>query len=109
VQLIPTERLAFALDILAESIEIVVVQMLIPVKKGTQRLAIHEILRKSSATTNCIKTSNWTGLASEVEYGVERGQQTFSRSLDNAKLRGLISEEDYKETKKRLQRTGMIK
>ncbi len=94
LHLIPQSRLGFATAILAEALEVVAVQRLVPIQRGEKRLAIHELMLKNSSTANSIRSINWTGLQQEIDYGFERGQLNFPRSVEMAKQKGLLTREE---------------
>jgi twitching motility protein PilT len=92
LQLIPPSRLGFATAILAETLEIVLVQRLISIQNNTKRLAIHEMMIKNTATANSIRSLGWNNLQTELDYGQDRGQLTFTRSVELARSKALITD-----------------
>lgn len=91
LQLIPESRQEFTKAILATSVEMVICQKLITLGSGA-RFAIHEVMKKTPAISNCIRKSNWTGMRQQISLGKTQGQQDFKLSLEVAKNKRLIDE-----------------
>ncbi len=91
MQLIPESRQEFTRAILATAVEMVICQKLITLTNGN-RLAVHEVMRRSAAVSNCIRKSNWTGLRQQISLGKNQGQQDFKLAMENAKAKKLIDE-----------------
>lgn len=94
MQLIPESRQEFTRAILATAVELVICQKLITQPNGS-RFAVHEVMRRSSAVSNCIRKSNWTGLRQQISLGKNQGQQDFKLSMEIAKTKKLIDEATY--------------
>ncbi len=94
LQLIPESRQEFTRAILATVVEIVICQKLITLGNGS-RFAIHEVMKKTPAVSNCIRKSNWTGMRQQISLGKAQGQQDFKLSLEVAKGKKLIDEATY--------------
>lgn len=94
MQLIPESRQEFTRAILATAVEMVICQKLITLTNGN-RFAVHEVMRRSAAVSNCIRKSNWTGLRQQIALGKNQGQQDFKLSMENAKAKKLIDEATF--------------
>lgn len=81
-KMIPPERQEVALDQLANNVELIICQRLCRASSGYRgRVAIHEVMVKTSATTNCIRKCQWSELRQEMHYGGRKGHITFERSI----------------------------
>jgi twitching motility protein PilT len=94
LQLIPESRQEFTRAILATVLEMVVCQKLITLPGG-RRFAIHEVMRRNTAVSNCIRKGNWTGMRQQIALGKNQGQQDFKLSLEIAKNKHLIDENTF--------------
>lgn len=94
LQLIPESRQEFTKAILATAVEMVVCQKLISLPNGN-RFAVHEVMKKSPAISNCIRKGNWTGMRQQISLGKAQGQQDFKLSMEVAKGKKLIDEATY--------------
>lgn len=95
LQLIPESRQEFTRAILASVLEIVICQKLITKSDGS-RFAIHEIMKRTPAISNCIRKSNWTGMRQQIALGKMQGQTDFKNSLEVAQKQGAIDDETFK-------------
>jgi twitching motility protein PilT len=91
LQLIPESRQEFTRAILATSLEMVICQKLITLPSGS-RFAIHEVMKRTPAVSNCVRKGNWTGMRQQIALGKTQGQQDFKLSLENAKTKKLIDD-----------------
>ncbi|MBS2025466.1 MAG: type IV pilus twitching motility protein PilT [Deltaproteobacteria bacterium] len=66
---------------LAESLVAVVAQLLLPKKDGKGRVAVHEILLRSSALANLIREGNTSMLSNAIQAGKSIGMQTMDDAL----------------------------
>lgn len=94
LQLIPESRQEFTKAILASAVEMVICQKLITLPNGS-RLAIHEVMKKNAAVSNCIRKGNWTGMRQQISLGKMQGQQDFKLAMENAKAKRLIDEATF--------------
>jgi twitching motility protein PilT len=94
LQLIPESRQEFTRAILATALEMVICQKLITLGNGS-RFAIHEVMKKSPAISNCIRKNSWTGIRQQISLGKNQGQQDFKLSLEVARNKKLIDELTY--------------
>ena len=83
---------------LSESLEAVCAQLLLPVaggaRNGRGRVAVHEILLRTSALPNIIREGNTGMLASMIQNGKRRGMQTMDDALWRLLDQGVIHPED---------------
>jgi twitching motility protein PilT len=94
LQLIPESRQEFTRAILATVLELVICQKLITLSNG-KRFAIHEVMRRNPAISNCIRKGNWTSMRQQISLGKNQGQQDFKLSLEIARNKHLIDEAAY--------------
>ena len=98
VQMIEQEQQHLIQDQLATNVEMIVCQRLSQAQKGYRgRLAIHEVMVKTHATTNCIRKGQTAELRNELTYGAKKGHSTFEKSIQEVQQRGLVSPEEYAE------------
>ena len=94
LQLIPESRQDFTKAILASALEMVICQKLIT-QPGGSRFAIHEVMKKTPAISNCIRKGNWTGIRQQIALGKTQGQQDFKLALEVAKTKRLIDDATF--------------
>ena len=79
---------------LANSIQAIVAQRLIPLSRGGGRVPSHEILIKTNAVANLIREGKSEQIFSQIQTGKEMGMQTMDDNLGRLVRRGLIKYED---------------
>ena len=94
LQLIPENRQEFTRAILASAVEMVICQKLITLTNGS-RFAVHEVMKKSAAVSNCIRKGNWTGMRQQIALGKMQGQQDFKLAMETAKAKKMIDEATF--------------
>lgn len=98
VQMIEQEQQALIQDQLATNVETIVCQRLCQAENGYRgRIAIHEVMVKTHATTNCIRKAQSAELRNELTYGAKKGHITFERSIKDLQNGGKISPTEYAE------------
>ena len=75
---------------LANSIQAVVAQRLIPLARGGGRVPVHEILIKTPAISNLIREGKSEQIFSQIQTGKEAGMQTMDDNLARLVRRGII-------------------
>ena len=91
---------------LAESLTAVVAQLLLRTADGKGRLAVHEILLRSSGLANLIREGNTAMLANAIQAGKKDGMQTMDDALFAAAQDGKVAADaayDLAVDKKRFQ------
>jgi len=78
---------------LSESLAAVVAQILLPNAEGKGRVAMHEILLRSSALANLIREGNTSMIANAIQAGKKDGMQTMDDALFNGVKEKLITPE----------------
>jgi twitching motility protein PilT len=91
VDAFPEEEQSQARASLAESLGGVVAQLLMPRKEGKGRLAVHEILLRTSALSNLIREGNTSMLANAIQAGKSQGMQTMDDALFAAVKDGKVA------------------
>jgi twitching motility protein PilT len=81
VDAFPEEEQQQARASLAESLQAVVAQVLLPTADGKGRVALHEILLRSSALANLIREGNTSMIANVIQAGKKDGMQTMDDAL----------------------------
>lgn len=84
------EEKAMVRSLLAESLQAVVSQVLVP-RIGGGRVAVHEILVATPAVRNLIREGKTAQLHSVMQTGVAQGMQTLDSSLQGLVARGQIA------------------
>lgn len=87
------EEKAMVRSLLAESLQAVVSQVLVP-RIGGGRVAAHEILMATPAVRNLIREGKMAQLYSAMQTGAAQGMQTLDSSLQGLVVRGQISAEN---------------
>ena len=82
---------------LAESLQAVVCQTLLP-KQGGGRVAAHEIMRVTPAIRNLIREDKIAQMNSVIQTGAAQGMQTLNQCLQQLLQKGVISEETVRES-----------
>lgn len=96
VQMIERDRQDLIREQIATNVEMIVCQRLSRAEKGYRgRTAIHELMVKTHATTNCIRKNQSAELRNEIVYGAKKGHITFERSIKNLQESGRISPVEY--------------
>jgi len=89
---------------LAEVLEAIISQALLPKQDGTGRVAIHEILTTTDAIRNLIRKGATEQIPTYMNMGQKDGMQTFEQSVTQLADLGLISQEvALSRTSKKLQ------
>jgi twitching motility protein PilT len=78
---------------LSESLAAVVAQILLPAAGGQGRVALHEILLRSSALANLIREGNTAMIANAIQAGKKDGMQTMDDAVFAAVKEGRIAPE----------------
>ena len=94
VDAFPEEEQPQARASLAESLSAVVAQLLLPKKEGKGRLAVHEILLKTTGLSNLIREGNTAMLANAIQAGKAMGMQTMDDALYLAVKDGKVAIEE---------------
>ncbi len=94
VDAFPEDEQAQARSSLAESLAAVVAQLLLRTADGKSRVAIHEILLKSSALVSCIREGNTPMIANILQAGKKEGMQTMDDSLMTFVQSGKVGAEE---------------
>ncbi|MFZ5806876.1 MAG: type IV pilus twitching motility protein PilT [Verrucomicrobiota bacterium] len=98
VQMIERERQDLVREQLATNVELIVCQRLCKAEGGYRgRVAIHEVMIKTHATTNCIRKGQAAELRNEIVYGAKKGHITFERSIKRLQESGRISPSEHGE------------
>lgn len=79
---------------LAESLVAVISQRLIPTVDGKGRVAAFEIMINNHAIKNLIRKSKTFQIKNTIDMNRSSGMTTMERSLDELKIKGLISSDD---------------
>ena len=98
MKLIPAERALAAQSTLADALQIVMCQRLLPKLEGEGRVAIHEIMVHTSGIAAMIRNGNFTSIKQEMDTGAKYGHLTWMRSIEEKVKEGLIDAkwlEDY--------------
>ena len=106
VDAFPEEEQPQARNSLAESLTAVVAQLLLRTADGKGRLAVHEILLRSSGLANLIREGNTAMLANAIQAGKKDGMQTMDDALFAAAQDGKVAADaayDLAVDKKRFQ------
>lgn len=90
MKLIPADRAAAAQSTLADVLELVMCQRLIPTIDGDGRTAIHEIMVHTSGIAAMIRNGNFTAIKQEMDTGSKFGHLTWRRSVETKINEGLI-------------------
>jgi twitching motility protein PilT len=93
VDAFPEEEQQQARASLAESLQAVVAQILLPTADGNGRIAVHEILLRSTALANLIREGNTAMIANAIQAGKKDGMQTMDDALFAAAQEKRISPE----------------
>jgi twitching motility protein PilT len=94
VDAFPEDEQAQTRASLAESLAAVVAQLLMPKKEGKGRLAVHEILLRTSGLSNLIREGNTAMLANAIQAGKAMGMQTMDDGMFAAVKEGKIAIEE---------------
>jgi twitching motility protein PilT len=94
VDAFPADQQPQARTMLAESLAGVVSQLLLRTADGKGRLAVNEILVKTSSLPNLIREGNTAMLASMIQQGKAQGMQAMDDALFSLAKEGRISGED---------------
>lgn len=109
IQMVEPDRQDMAREQLASNTEIVVCQRLHKSTTGHRgRVAIHEVMVKTQATTNCIRKGLWAELRNEIQFGAKKGHVTFERSIQALQDAGQISPTEFAEMMERLNPTEKL-
>ncbi|SES63481.1 type IV pilus twitching motility protein PilT [Anaerobranca gottschalkii] len=81
---------------LAETLQGVVAQQLLPTIDGKRTVAV-EVLKANTAVQNLIRENKTYQLNSVIETGSKLGMISMEQSLKNLKIAGIISEETFRE------------
>lgn len=98
MKLIPAERAAAAQSTLADALQIVMCQRLLPKLEGDGRVAIHEIMVHTSGIAAMIRNGNFVSIKQEMDTGSKYGHLTWMRSIEQKVRAGLVDAqwlEDY--------------
>ena len=91
VDVFPAEQQPQIRTTLASSLQAVVSQILLPTADGARRVAVTEILLRTSGLGNIIRTSNTPMLRSVIQSGRSRGMRSLDDSLLELARAGTIS------------------
>jgi twitching motility protein PilT len=94
VDAFPEEEQQQARASLAESLAAVVAQLLLPTADGKGRVAVHEVLLRSSALANLIREGNTAMIANAIQAGKKDGMQTMDDALLAAVQGGAVAAEE---------------
>ncbi len=89
----PTEK-ALIRTMLAESLQAVIAQSLLP-KQGGGRIAALEIMQTTPAIRHLIRENKPAQITTAMQTGKAQGMITLTQSLDKLLARGLISQSTY--------------
>jgi twitching motility protein PilT len=78
---------------LSESLAAVVAQILLPTADGQGRIALHEVLLRSSGLANLIREGNAAMISNAIQAGKKDGMQTMDDALFAAAKEGRITPE----------------
>ena len=92
VSVFPQGEQALVRNQLADSLQAVVSQRLLP-RRGGGRVALHEVLVSTPAVRNLIREHRLAQLHSAMQTGQSLGMQTFEQALRHALARGEITSE----------------
>lgn len=92
VDVFASEEKALVRSMLAESLQAVVAQVLVP-KMGGGRVAAHEVLLATPAVRNLVREGKVAQLYSAMQTGGALGMQTLASCLQGLVRQGLISRE----------------
>lgn len=96
VQMIEREHQDLVREQLATNAELIVCQRLCKAERGHRgRIAIHEVMVKTPATTNCVRKAQMAELRNEIVYGSRKGHITFEKSIKELQDEGRISTNEY--------------
>lgn len=79
---------------MAETLQAVISQQLLPRKDGQGRVAAYEVLLRSNAVSNLIREGKTHQIKSAMQTGRERGMQVMDASLADLVRKNWISDED---------------
>ena len=91
VDAFPEDEQQQARSSLSESLVAVVAQLLLPTADGQGRVALHEILLRSSALANLIREGNTAMIANAIQAGKKDGMQTMDDALFAAVQSGSVA------------------
>lgn len=94
VDVFPSDQQPQVIAQLANSLEAVVCQRLLPREDGAGRVLASEILVANSAVRACIRERRWEQIVGLIEIGARDGMQTFDEHLALLYRERLISKEE---------------
>lgn len=94
VDAFPPDQQAQVVAQLANALEAVISQRLIPREDGPGRVLATEILRANAAVRACIRERRWEQLVALIEIGAKDGMHTIDEDLTALYTDRLISKED---------------
>lgn len=94
VDAFPANQQAQIIAQLANALEAVVAQRLIPREDGTGRVLATETLLANPGVRACIREHRWEQLVGLIEIGGREGMHTLDSDLERLYLEGAISKED---------------
>lgn len=97
----PTERQDQIRVQLAENLEAVIGQTLIPRKDSAERVLATEVLISNMAIKNLIRRGAFAEIRSQMESDKDLGMHTFEQSFQNLVKEGVIAEDTAREYAKR--------
>lgn len=93
VDVLPAGEKEAARAMLAESLQAVVAQALLPTRDGAGRVAAHEVMLATPAVRNLVREGRTAQLYSAIQTSSGAGMQTLEASLEQLLQRGLITPE----------------
>ena len=79
---------------LANSVQAIIAQRLLPLRDGSGRIAAHEVLIRNVAIANLIREGKSEQIFSQLQTGKEEGMQTMDDALQAAVQAGKVTAED---------------
>ncbi|MBI4566529.1 MAG: type IV pilus twitching motility protein PilT [Planctomycetes bacterium] len=90
INVFPTNEQAQIRAMLAESLQAIVAQILLPRKGGKGRVAAHEILVASTGVRAMIREGKTFQIPSAIQTGAKYGMQSLEQSLNKLAMEGVI-------------------
>ncbi len=97
IDMFPKEQQAQIRSMLAESLQAVVAQTLLPMKDGSDRIPALEIMIANSAVKNLIREEKTYQIPSVIQAGNKEGMQSKDQSLYNHVMNGYLDRKIAKE------------
>jgi twitching motility protein PilT len=90
----PPEQQAQIIAQLANSLQAIVAQRLLPRADGKGRIACCEVMTMNQGVRSCFRDHRFQQLLSMIEIGSKDGMVTFDESLSNLYNSGLITKDE---------------